>query len=136
MRHFAGFRISTTHAFDVTGRHFIPDGESFHIKQMALSERARPGEQACVRMRAAAHPSADLVICTLRPGCEQVVLDLVLTQGDEAVFVVSGAPVDVSRQGRKPRPLSSQVAAPSLLTLTRPASDSCEAGHWLLLPER
>ena len=107
MRHFAGFRISTTHAFDVTGRHFIPDGESFHIKQMVLSERARPGEQACVRMRAAAHPSADLVICTLRPGCEQLVLDLVLTQGDEAVFVVSGAPVDVSRQGRKPRPLSS-----------------------------
>ena len=94
-RSFAAMRLEpAARPFDVTGRHFIPDGESFHLRQIALAQPAKSGVHASVSMRTKKVPM-EMVLCTLRAGCEQVMLSLELTQEHEAIFSVAGAPVDM-----------------------------------------
>jgi len=90
----AALQLMPGRPFDVTGRHFIPDGESFHLKQMALAQPAKKGMHAIISMRTEKHP-ADLVLGILGPGREQVAQCLELRQDHEAVLsVVGSCPVD------------------------------------------
>ena len=94
-RSFAALRVTAEADVDVARRHFIPDGESFHLKQIALAEPARKGIQAVVSVRIAGQPES-MVLGTLSLGCEQMRLALQLTQDMEAVISVTGMAVDIS----------------------------------------
>ena len=71
----------------------VPDGELLQFQQVALAAPPKKGTVAVVSIKTAKFP--ELVICTLRAGCEQCQMELIVSPDDFATLSVKGAAVDV-----------------------------------------
>ena len=71
----------------------MPNGELLQFQQVALAAPAKKDTVAVVSIKTAKFP--ELVVCTLRAGCEQCQMELVVSPEDAATLMVRGAAVDV-----------------------------------------
>ena len=71
----------------------VPDGELLQFQQVALSAPPKKDTVAVISIKTSRFP--ELVVCTLRAGCEQCQMELIVSPDDEGTLNVKGAAVDV-----------------------------------------
>ena len=75
---------------------FVPPGEVFVMKQIALAAPATKGTTAIVSIKTENYP--ELVLCTLRADTPQVHCEIAVNDLEEAQLTVRGAAVDICGQ--------------------------------------